>query len=240
MPPPPGSAAPGSAAVLGGGRPGERLLGGERRPDLVGRKTLVSGSACEVGGMSSAATSCTRATAAMMSSSWAAKWSSSSSPQRQPGQPGEVGDLLAGDAGHAGDPFRWDRVWFGPNPMGSHPRTAPTALTQARPGDAGSAGAQPGVCQRGSPVTARRAGRARGARSPWRSRGGLHRAAWPRRASPGPRRSPCRAGAPRSRRPRRPRRPSAGRGCGEVDDGAHDHRVLGATRKPAHERARRS
>src|SRR5690606_3006202 len=44
-----------------------------------GRKTLVSGSACEDGGMSSVATSAPRATAAMIWSSGPAKWSSSSS-----------------------------------------------------------------------------------------------------------------------------------------------------------------
>src|SRR5690606_4431693 len=44
-----------------------------------GRYTLVSGRACELGGMSPSAASCTLATAEMISSSWAARWSSSSS-----------------------------------------------------------------------------------------------------------------------------------------------------------------
>ena len=43
------------------------------------RNTLVSGTACDVGSMSAAATSCTRATAPRMTDNWPARWSSSSS-----------------------------------------------------------------------------------------------------------------------------------------------------------------
>ena len=85
-------------AVLGGGRAGQRLAPGSGRARTSSaRITLVSGSACEVGGMSSAATSATRATAARITSSWPAKWSSSSSVEREPGQPRQVRDLVAGD-----------------------------------------------------------------------------------------------------------------------------------------------
>ena len=61
------------------------------------RITLVSGSACDVGGMSSAATSATRATDVDDDVELAGEAVELVVGQRQPGQPGEVRDLVAGD-----------------------------------------------------------------------------------------------------------------------------------------------
>ena len=79
MPPPPGSAAPGTARPRRPARrpaPAPAVRPGRRSS---ARNTFCSGTACEVGGISSAATSPTRATAPRMTSSWPANRSSSRS-----------------------------------------------------------------------------------------------------------------------------------------------------------------
>ncbi len=79
MPPPPGSAAPGSARPRPRGRRPAPAPGSGRGAARRARNTFCSGTACDVGGMSSAATSPTRATAPRITSSWPANTSSSAS-----------------------------------------------------------------------------------------------------------------------------------------------------------------
>ena len=97
-------------AGRGTGRPrrrgaGERLLLGEPgRAPRRGACTLVSGSACEVGGMSAVATSPIREIARHDRVELPAEAVELVVVEGQPGEPGEVGDLVAGDraaAGHA-------------------------------------------------------------------------------------------------------------------------------------------
>ena len=84
----PSSAAGAQASACSCVRPGRRSSA---------RKTFCSGTACEVGGISSAATSPTRATAPRMTSSWPANRSSSRVGDGEPGEPGEVRDLVPAD-----------------------------------------------------------------------------------------------------------------------------------------------
>ena len=63
---------------------------------MSSRNTLVSSAACVMGGIPAAATSCTRATALMITSSWLAKRLKLVVGERQPGQPREVGYLVTG------------------------------------------------------------------------------------------------------------------------------------------------
>ncbi len=95
--------------------------------------TLVSGSGWEVGGTSWSATSETRATAPMMSSSWPAKWSSSSGFSSRRASRCEVGDLLARDARHAAI-LRGECVDFGPILWGGAPHPLNGLPRRRRPG----------------------------------------------------------------------------------------------------------
>ena len=101
--PPPGSAAPGTGRCSAAGAGQRRRRRGRHGTTTSSRNTLVSGTACEVGGMPSAATSPTRATELEDHVELAGELVELLLGEGQPRQPGEVRDLLAGDW-HAGHP----------------------------------------------------------------------------------------------------------------------------------------
>ena len=125
------------------------------------RKTLVSGSACDVGGTSSPATPLMEATDSRITLSWGARWSSSASERSMRARVARCATSLAGDLGH------------GVNPRESRPRPGSRAAVSS------SSASRPPCrcrCRRGrgrcrSPCR-RRGGRARPSRSSRRRRRG--------------------------------------------------------------------
>ena len=128
----------GSAA----GAPASASLAGQARARLrPARKTLVSGSGCDVGGMSSAATSPTWATAEDHVELAGEPVELVVGRASMPGEPGEVRDLVAGDRRHAdmgsSEVGRGRRSSARPGASGA--RAAPAARGLAGPAPAGRA-----------------------------------------------------------------------------------------------------
>ena len=93
----PGSAAPRTLVLAPAGRPRAPAPGSGTGCSTSSRKTLVSGSGCDVGGMSSAATPLIEATDSRITASCGARWSSSASSRSMRARSARWRDLVASD-----------------------------------------------------------------------------------------------------------------------------------------------